>query len=407
VTRKQSNEIGHRNSEEILFISHDAGRTGAPFVLLNFQRWLKENTSVRFTTILRRSGPLETEFAKLGETFLIEGSWNRRSLPARFANRLGLLTSKSEKEFAALRDRSHRLIYSNTVTNGDVLRALVRPGVQVITHVHELDYWIKESGATNWKQVRSYTTKFIAVSEAVSQNLQRQHGIAPARIEVIHEFIPTKPQAQCDVQSQRPISRAQLGIPEDAFVVGGSGSETWRKGKDLFVQLAALLRRRSEGRPFRFVWVGWEGDEEDRRKLKRDMEEAGVSDSVQWTGEVANPLDYFACFDVFALVSREDPFPLVCLEAALLEKPVICFAGAGGAPELVEEDSGFVVPYLDLNAMADKLLLLSENEELRRKMGACGAVKVRNRFSLDVMAPRLYHLIDSLLHETSPVALAT
>jgi glycosyltransferase involved in cell wall biosynthesis len=138
------------------------------------------------------------------------------------------------------------------------------------------------------------------------------------------------------------------------------------------------------------------------------MEEAGVSDSVQWTGEVANPLDYFACFDAFALVSREDPFPLVCLEAALLEKPVICFAGAGGAPELVEEDSGFVVPYLDLNAMADKLLLLSENEELRRKMGACGAVKVRNRFSLDVMAPRLYHLIDGLLGcKTSPVALAT
>jgi glycosyltransferase involved in cell wall biosynthesis len=47
--------------------------------------------------------------------------------------------------------------------------------------------------------------------------------------------------------------------------------------------------------------------------------------------------------------------------------------------------------------MADKLLLLAENEELRRKMGACGAAKVRNRFSLDVMAPRLHHIIDELL----------
>jgi hypothetical protein len=92
VIQKPSNEAGHRNSEDILFISHDAGRTGAPFVLLNFQRWLTENTGVKFATILRRSGPLESEFAKLGETFLIEGSWNRRSLPARFANRLGLLT---------------------------------------------------------------------------------------------------------------------------------------------------------------------------------------------------------------------------------------------------------------------------------------------------------------------------
>lgn len=183
----------------------------------------------------------------------------------------------------------------------------------------------------------------------------------------------------------------------DAFVVGGSGQETWRKGKDLFVQLATLLRRRHSSRSFWFVWVGHPGDEEERRQLKHDTEKAGVADVFCWTGEVSNALDYFTCFDAFALVSREDPFPLVCLEAALLEKPILCFSGAGGTYELVEDDSGFVVPYLDLNAMADKLLLLGENEELRRKMGACGAAKVRERFSLNVMAPRLHRLIDSLL----------
>ena len=267
----------------------------------------------------------------------------------------------------------------------------------VVTHVHELDHWINESGARNWRQVDRHTTKFIAVSEAVSQNLREQHGIAPDRIEVVHEFVPVELGTQSSVLSARAMCRAQFGIPEDAFVVGGSGSETWRKGKDLFVQLAALLKRRSPDRAFRFVWVGWEGDEKDQRQLKRDMEEGGVTESIHWTGEVANPLNYFACFDAFALVSREDPFPLVCLEAALLEKPILCFADAGGTPELVEEDSGFVIPYLDLNTMADKLLLLAENEELRRKMGACGAAKVRNRFSLDVMAPRLYRIIEDLL----------
>ena len=389
------NDANEVSSQDILFVSHDAGRTGAPFVLLNFQRWLKEHTSLTFTTILRKRGPLEVEFAKLGETFPIETLRNRRSLPARIANRLGWSVSQSDQRLTAFRNRPHRLIYSNTITNGNVLQALARPGVPVVTHVHELNHWIKESGTRNWKQVDRYTTKFIAVSQAVSQNLQEQHGIAADRIEVVHEFVPVEPQS--GVPSPRAIGRADLGIPEDAFVVGGSGSETWRKGKDLFVQLAALLRRRNPRRTFRFVWVGWQGDEEDQRQLKREMEEAGVTESIHWTGEVANPLNYFACFDAFALVSREDPFPLVCLEAALLEKPILCFADAGGTPELVEEDSGFVIPYLDLNTMADKLLLLAENEELRRKMGACGAAKVQNRFSLDVMAPRLYRIIDELL----------
>ena len=391
------NEAKQVSSQEILFICHDAGRTGAPFVLLNFQRWLKENTSLKFTTLVRRTGPLEEEFAKLGETFSIETQGRRRSLPARIANRLGWPVFQSDQRLTAFRNRPHRLIYSNTITNGDVLQALARPGVPVVTHVHELNHWIRESGARNWKQVDRHTTKFIAASEAVSQNLQEHHGIASDRIEVVHEFVPVERCTQSSAPSSKAISRAQLGIPEDAFVVGGSGSETWRKGKDLFVQLAALLHQRKPRRSFRFVWVGWKGDEKDQRQLKRDIEEAGVTDSIHWTGEVANPLDYFACFDAFALVSREDPFPLVCLEAALLEKPILCFAGAGGAPELVEEDSGFVIPYLDLNTMADKLLLLGENEELRRKMGACGAAKVRNRFSLDVMAPRLYHIIDELL----------
>ena len=117
-----------------------------------------------------------------------------------------------------------------------------------------------------------------------------------------------------------------------------------------------------------------------RAPALRTIERAGIADSFCWTGEVANPLDYFACFDAFALVSREDPFPLVCLEAALLEKPILCFAGAGGTSELIEEDSGFTVPYLDLNAMADKLLFLGKMRS-GATMGA--AAQSTKRFSLD------------------------
>jgi glycosyltransferase involved in cell wall biosynthesis len=389
------------NSEDILFISHDAGRTGAPLVLLNFQRWLKKHTAWRFATILRRRGPLEREFAALGETFLIETPrWERlvrqRLIPGLNWNGFG-----SARQLAGLRARSHRLIYSNTVTNGDVLQVLARPGVPVITHVHELNYWINKSGPDNWNQVCQHTTKFVAVSEAVSRNLQERHRIPADRMEVVHEFIPVDQSPYLTNSNQNATIRAEFGIPTEAFVVGGSGYENWRKGKDLFVQLAALLRRRSSSRKFWFVWVGHEGDEEEQRQLKHDVDKAGIADVFTWTGEVSKPLDHFACFDAFALVSREDPFPLVCLEAALLEKPILCFAGAGGISELVEEDSGFSVPYLDLNAMADKLLLLGENENLRRQMGACGAIKVRERFSLDVMAPRLHRLVSGLLAPTT------
>ena len=375
-------------------------------VLLNFQRWLKQNTDLNFVTIVRRRGSLEPEFARLGETIVIERSAWEKHVTGRVAKRLGWPRPGSVRRLEALRDRPYRLIYSNTVTNGAVIEAVARPGVPIITHVHELNHWIHKSGPENWNQVCRHTTKFVAVSEAVSRNLQESHQVLTDRIEVVHEFIPVDDKVAPDVSGKM---RTQLGIPSDAFVVGGSGAETWRKGKDLFVQLAISVHRHRPHRPFWFVWVGWEGDEEDQRKLKQEIKDAGIVDNFVWTGEVDDPLEHFACFDAFALVSRDDPFPLVCLEAALLQKPVLCFDGAGGAPELVETDAGFVAPYLDVTAMAEKLILLGENEELRRKMGARGAAKVRDRFSLGVQAPRLYQVVENLLNipAAAPIAAAT
>ena len=94
------------------------------------------------------------------------------------------------------------MIYSNTIKNGDVLRVLARPGVQVITHVHELNYWIDRSGPDNWDQVCRHTTKFVAASEAVSRNLQEHHRISADRMEVVHEFIPTSNEFQPSASDQ-------------------------------------------------------------------------------------------------------------------------------------------------------------------------------------------------------------
>jgi glycosyltransferase involved in cell wall biosynthesis len=385
------------NRRSILFISHDAGRTGAPFVLLHFLGWLKANTDFELTTLSRRDGPLLPEFAKLGETIVLAPNpathpgWIRGA-----ARRLGWDRLHRMRSLQTLRNRPFQLLYSNTVTNGDLLAKLSRPGTPVITHIHELTYWIERSGRKNWEQVRRHTTHFVAASEAVSSNLIRHYQIPSSQISVVHEFIPAE---KCGAQvetEQRSKIRATMGIPAEAFVVVGSGMETWRKGKDLFVQLAACIRRRHPPRLVYFVWVGSPGDEDDQRQLTHDVTAAGLADCVRWTGEVNNPLDYFSCFDAFVMVSREDPFPLVCLEAALLGLPIVCFANAGGAPELVEADCGFVVDYLDIDAMADKVQLLAQDETLRRRLGSCAAGKVRARFSLEASASRLLEIMQRI-----------
>jgi glycosyltransferase involved in cell wall biosynthesis len=82
------------------------------------------------------------------------------------------------------------------------------------------------------------------------------------------------------------------------------------------------------------------------------------------------------------------------LEAAALGKPIVCFAEAGGMPEFVEEDCGFVVPYLDVAAMAERVVCLLESRECRLKMGEAARHKITERHDVSVAGPQIVNIIE-------------
>jgi glycosyltransferase involved in cell wall biosynthesis len=386
-----------RTVPKILFIGHDAGRTGAPFVLLHLLRWLKSNTDVPFEILLRQGGALEPEFCKLAPTYRLNG-WHPRFSLRGMARKVwpqGKMWARPAR-LKQLRDRRDwGLIYSNTITNGAILSELNGCGCPAISHVHEMEYWIERSGTQNLQQVKQCTTHYIAAADAVKKNLIQTHGMEEKQITVIHEFIPGERPKTLGIPPSE--IRAKLGIPPEAFIVGGSGAEFWRKGRDLASHLLAALGTQASNREFHFIWVGAKGTKMENHELWHDLKLAGVASRYHETGEVSNPYDYFAAMDAFALLSREDPFPLVCLEAASLCKPILCFEGAGGMPEFVREDAGYVVPYLDVAALADKLKLLSQSVELQTTLGQCAADRVKECHTVDNTAPKLLGVINQFM----------
>ena len=125
----------------------------------------------------------------------------------------------------------------------------------------------------------------------------------------------------------------------------------------MFLQVARIIKKKYPEANIQFVWVGNEGT--DKLIIDTDIKRLKLSNVVKFTGEVSNPITYFNNFDVFLLTSREDPFPLVCIEVAKLGKPIICFKGASGTAEVLEQGGGKVVSYLDVEAMATKVMNLS------------------------------------------------
>ena len=104
-------------------------------------------------------------------------------------------------------------------------------------------------------------------------------------------------------------------------------------------------------------------------------------------------LNHMACFDIHLLPSREDPYPLVVLDAAGFAIPTICFSDAGGTPEFVENDCGYCVAYGDLFVMAHKLNTLVVNAELRTKMGHAAREKVYRRHDYEKQTGEIINLI--------------
>jgi glycosyltransferase involved in cell wall biosynthesis len=153
-------------------------------------------------------------------------------------------------------------------------------------------------------------------------------------------------------------ARARLGIGDHELVVGAVGTADWRKGADLFLQVAARVRRVAPELAVRFLWVG-RSLPHDAVHHRVDVAGLGLGGTVSFVGEVADPGTYLSLMDVFCLTSREDPYPLVCLEAATLGVPVVTFAN-GGMVELAAADGPEpllgCVPYLDVEAMADAVV---------------------------------------------------
>ncbi len=379
--------------KKILFVSHEASRTGAPIVLLNFLKWMKQHSDIPFVILLKAGGELTPEFEALAPTYLypfpyrvlsgirgkIMGNWNTYvAMPNHYR--------KLKKDLEA---HSIGLVYLNAVASGSLLHFLAFLNCKVVTHVHELALGFYFNGPETIQLLTRYTHRYIAVSQAVKQNLVQQHGVDAQQIEVVYEFIPN---ADLPGGDRSQVSAA-LNVPENAFVVGASGTMDLRKGFDLLVPLAQAVHRRMPGKPFYFVWIGGNPGDPFYFVVKSDAEKTGMHEFIRVPGATEKPMTYFSRFDVMVLLSREDPFPLVCLETSLLGKPTICFDKAGGMPELVAPDCGFVVPYLDVKAMAEKIIYLYNHPQTGKELGRNAREKVLARHSVQTTAPTLLNLL--------------
>ncbi len=359
----------------VVFLGHVARRTGAPILLLSLLQSLRPRPEIDLKIILLEGGELEGEFRATAPTLVLgKGSLASRILrKVEVEDALHLWRAR-----AFLGRKTPQVIYANSVATLGLAIALKRalPRSRVLCHCHELAMAVDEHvGTKRFAALAREVDLFIAVSSSMKVWLVEAFKIEAERVHVVHEFIAPPGGDSATRLRERDATRAELGIAPDAFVVGSCGTADWRKSPDLMVQIAKKMSRRNGCDKIHFVWLG--GTNGQHKALRYDMERLGLKNVtlIEARSDVSR---FMISWDLFLLTSREDPFPMVCLEAAAHGLPVICFDRAGGMPEFVRTDAGFIAPYLDLDFVSDKIVSLDQDRTLLASLGACACERVMN-----------------------------
>jgi glycosyltransferase involved in cell wall biosynthesis len=188
--------------------------------------------------------------------------------------------------------------------------------------------------------------------------------------------------------------KVDLGFDPSDVVVGHIGKFDVQKAQDDLAAAIPLVLEQSPKAKFLFV-----GDGTLRPQIEDQVARLGVDKQVVFTGYRDDVASLLKAIDVVAHPSRWEGLSLVLLEAMACRKPIVASRVIGNVDVVVDGMTGFLVPVGAPQALADKLVLLLGDAQLRDVLGRQGRERVEREFSLAPMVARIRSLYQDLLDQ--------
>lgn len=228
------------------------------------------------------------------------------------------------------------------------------------------------------KLAAPFCEKIICISDAEKESALKKNICAENKLQVIYNGIDIK---EYENGENGNVMREELGIPEDAIVIGMVGRISQQKAPDIFIRAARIIKNSI---PKAFFTIVGNGEMED--EVKQYAKENGLEESLLITGWVQNPLDYIKIFDVAMLLSRWEGFGLVLPEYMVSGKPIVA-TECDAIPYIIEDgENGLLVDVDDPVSAANATVKICKNDRLRGKLIENGKIIVRQKFDAKRMA---------------------
>lgn len=360
-------------------VLHDLGRTGVPVALERLVRWqaVEQPDAAEVHVIAGRDGPLRSAFAVAAASVTtLEPAEGRRSVTTAALGLAEVGAARTGQELLARR-RRHQVRHlpppDAVLVQGagawPTFRDLeaVTGRARVVVHLHELAVAFSRSGlGDDARRVVERPDAVLAVSGPVA-DLAVAHGAARDALVLVPGTVDVPPAGWT-----APLAPA---TGHDVVSIGTAG---WRKGTDLAAAAAHELRRQGT----RTTWH-WIGDPEPSGWAFA----VGAADPLVRHGSSTAPWQVVPAPAALVVPSREDPLPLVALEAGARGVPLIA-ALTGGLPDLLAEHRGLLVDPTDIAGLAEAVRTTLADPAAAAHRAEALRAHVAEHHTAEVVGPR-------------------
>ena len=346
---------------KILFINHTSSLTGAPVSCFNLMKRLGESFVSIFATNYR--GPITERLKELGVKYYIVEE--RGFLGFKYiANFMKII--KSEKV---------DILHLNTLTPfckyagiaGFLLRIPIVWVVRenpMISRSRRLRFWLK-----------FLSSKIIFVDRDTKEKLLPGKR---STVEIIYNGV--------DIDEFKPFSSnilfEKFNVEANKKLIGYIGLITKRKGLEYLIKALPIIKERFN--KFKLIMIGGYKTNEEAyfSEIKELIKRLNLESDVYFTGELPDIRYPLNNLELIILPSLEERCSRTLLESLACGKAVVA-TRVGGTPEIIDDGvNGILVEPRNEQQIANAILKLLTNDEMRKKMGMNGRIKAENNFDI-------------------------
>ncbi|MDB4056842.1 glycosyltransferase family 4 protein [Candidatus Thioglobus sp.] len=259
-----------------------------------------------------------------------------------------------------------------------IIAKILNPRVAVLLSAHGIEVW--KSFNFIYKYFLSIFT-ILPVSNYTIEVMIKKNSLKKNNFKLLHNCV--------DMDQKNNFHNLYDVSEFNILTVSRLNRSDNYKGIDFMIKVIPLLVKKIPN--IKYTIIG-EGD--DREYLENLAKELNVSKYVDFKGFVECVEVYYKYCDIFSLPSVGEGFGIVYIEAMKYKRPCIACTEGGQTDVVLDNKTGFLCEYGNIESLYDAIYKLSESEYLRKRYGENGFTYLKENFTFKKFTKRLQNILD-------------